>query len=79
DCHQSLSSVPDAQPECCSASDSIASPCSDCDMTHCQPYSNYLPIGGETFSGITGNRLIPQLTSAYPVSRTETLFRPPIV
>ncbi|WP_139310530.1 hypothetical protein [Photobacterium proteolyticum] len=79
DCHQALHSLSESQPECCSTPDSTASPCSDCDMTHCQPYSNYLPIGSETSSGLTSSLLIPQLSSAYPVSRTETLFRPPIV
>ncbi|NBI52884.1 hypothetical protein [Photobacterium alginatilyticum] len=79
DCHQTLHSLSESQPECCSTPDSTASSCSDCDMSHCQPYSSYLPIGGETFSGLTSSHLIPQLTSAYPVSRTETLLRPPIV
>lgn len=78
-CHQPAHLLSEAPSECCANTDSVTSSCSDCDLTHCQPYSSYLPIGNEAFSDFPHDRLIPQLTPVHPVSRTETLFRPPIL
>jgi len=75
-CHHPKQQLSAPQSDCCSETE--MSLCSGCDSAHCQSYSHYLPIGTGSITNFPHDRLIPVLTSVQTVSRTETLFRPPI-